>query len=164
MNLNKMILGGKEVKDVLTVKDFKQLGGYEAQVQAVYDGDTITCIYYNEKIGRFVVDKFRLARINAAEIRKERGKVETEQEKLARLELALKAKSALVYLVAGKPILVEASSLDPYQRMISEVYVSIESVPRNITIDPACICEKNGSRYLNVSTYLLKNEIVKPYP
>lgn len=159
-----MILGGREIKDVMTIKDFKQLGGYEAQVQKVYDGDTITCIYYNEKIGRFLVDNFRLARINAAEIRKERGKIETEKEKLARLELALRAKNELTYLVSGKPILVEASCLDPYQRMISEVYVNIDSLPRGIVVDQECVCEKNGSRYLNVSTYLLKNGIVDPYP
>lgn len=158
-----MILGGREVKDILTIKDFKQLGGYEAQVQKVYDGDTIICIYYNEKVGRFLVDKFRLARIDAAELKKKKNTVETEQQKYARLEMAIKAREVLVNLVAGKPIYVEAKSLCPYQRMISEVYVGLDSLPKGLTLDPDCICEKNGTKYLNVSSYLLKNGIVQVY-
>lgn len=158
-----MILGGKEVSDILSIKDFKQIGGYEVYVQTVYDGDTLHGIYFNNKVGRFITDKFRLARINAAEMKKERGKVETESEKLARLEKAIKATNMLINLIGGKEIYIECNKLDPYQRMISEIFIKLDNLSRNIVADSDCIVEKNGSRYLNISSYLLKHKIVEPY-
>jgi endonuclease YncB( thermonuclease family) len=159
-----MILGGKEITDILSIKDFKQFGGYDALVQTVYDGDTIHAIYFNNKINRFVTDKFRLARINAAELKKPRGISETEQQKYDRLNLAISARDTLIKLIAGKEVYVEGSSLCPYQRIIAEIMIRVDLLPKDFTYDPECVVIKNDRKYLNISTYLLKNGIVLPWP
>lgn len=143
-----MFLNGEKVERVLSQKDFKPEMGVrmEVIVQNVYDGDTFTGIYKNTKIGAFVQDKFRLARIDAAEIKKPRGISETKQQKEDRINKATNARETLTRMILGSTVLVNTIKIDPYNRIICEVEAKIE-----------------GGGNLNISSALLDQHIVDPY-
>ena len=139
-----VILGGKEVTNVLDLKTLKPKKGdtFPVVVGEVYDGDTFYAIYENKQIGRFIIDRFRVARIDAPEMKKKRGEAETPEQALNRKELALNAKHELMRLIGGKPnVMLSVTGQCPYGRPICEVVV-------------------DG---INVSDYLLEKGIVDTY-
>lgn len=136
------ILGSAEKSNTKSLNDFKPKGTILAKVLDVYDGDTFWMAYYNEELKMPIKDKIRLARIDAAELKKKRGTIENLEQKNQRLEKAKYAKKILNELIGGKFVDVEVlPKNDPYNRIIAEV----------------CI---DGQ---NVSDYLLDNRIVSNF-
>lgn len=158
------MLGGKEIKNILTTKDLKQTGQYLVRPEKIYDGDTFHGIYYHTELGRFMMDKFRIARINAAEIKKPAKITETMEQKLDRQQKALNAKQHLIQLIAGKEVLVDCTGVDLYQRLLAEILVPVDAISMKIDRDSKTyIVDKDGIKYLNLSNYLLENGIVEKY-
>lgn len=145
-----MFLNGEKVERILSQKDFKPPMGVrmEVIVQTVYDGDTFTGVYKNNTIGAFVQDKFRLARIDAAEIKKPRGVSETKQQKDDRVNKATNARDVLSRMILGSTVYVNTIKIDPYNRIICEVEAKIEGGHDN---------------YLNISSALLDQHVVNSY-
>lgn len=158
-----MFIGGKEVVGkILNKADLMPKGIIDCRVNDIYDGDTFTIIYYTPEIGRFMKEKVRMARIDAAEIRKPPKIVENSEQKLSRVEKALHAKNELTEIIGSKEVKVDIIGTEKYGRCLAEVYIRFDLVPTRARKD---IYAKivDDVKYLNVSSYLLGENIVELY-
>jgi len=110
---------------------------YKGIVLKVSDGDSISCLI---KLGFFVEikTKFRLARINAPELK--------SPDPVSR-ELARKALDFVVSKIGGREVLINSKGQDKYGRWIAEIYY------KEFPVSP----------YKNISDDLLTEKLAIPY-
>lgn len=146
-----MELNGEAVTKIVRMSDLKPKIGKRIEVwaQSVYDGDTFTGIYKNEALGAYMEYKFRLARIDAAELRKKPNTSETEEQKMDRLSKAIPAKVKLIEYISNQKVHVTVTGIDKYSRAICEVEMKLTG---------------GSDNYSNISSLLLEQKLVAPYP
>lgn len=158
-----MIIGGKEVTGkVLSKADLSPKGLVDAYVTDVYDGDTFTMTYYSPDIARFMKDKVRIARINAAEIKKPPKIVETNEQKLDRVGKALRAKNELTEIIGSKEVKLDVTGVEKWGRCLAEVYIKYD-VAHPKTKKEEYSEMLGDTKYVKISSYLIGENIVEHY-
>lgn len=139
------------LKNTKSLIDFIELGEFEAKVLKVYDGDTIWVAYRNAKLG-IIKAKVRFNRIDAAEIRKRKGQVETEAEKASRLVKAYRARDFVDSVIGNQLIKIRITGIDTqYDRLLADVLVT----PEQLKVE--------ATGYLDLSNYMLQGGLVEKY-
>jgi len=120
--------------DVFLLDDIHKAYSYSAVVTDIYDGDTFT-LEFDLGFGLHFEDVIRLARVDTPELR---GKERPE---------GVKVRDKVAELILNKPVVAVTDQDDrgKYGRLIAEIYY-----------------QENGF-WINLSQYLLENNLAEPY-
>jgi len=120
--------GSYEAMGVTTMLDLRlsdsRLWHYRAVVTRVIDGDTVEA-HIDCGFGNYRVERLRLARVDAPEMRPRRG---TPEQKEAERAVAAESKDRVIELVQGRECMIRTYKTGNFGRWIADVHLPDDAV------------------------------------
>jgi endonuclease YncB( thermonuclease family) len=110
----------------------------KARVTSVYDGDTVTIVFYHSSITNAPIkDNFRIHGYDSPELKPNKNISNREMH----IASAIRAKKYLEEIILNKVVWIKFTNKDKYGRLMGNIYIVNEKCPSVFNGDEICISD-----------------------